>query len=729
MTSSASDPLANCQNISHLNTLARDLAFNMVDIATEENELKSAIDLLLDPSTLQGTNESRRVRNILIVGAGATRNANESIPTAWGVVESLYDHHGKDNPAFKISLQKIEDDIKNNYPGAVTDSFEAKLRELEKVIGGPSLRAELRQQLGYKHVTSQFYEIVGHMFKHRLIDVIINFNFDEILDNVIDDEMGAGEYYKILLNGHCPDDFNDLYMEYKLALPIYIKPHGTVSHAGSLKFTYNQYNEGNISIKSLIADLLSRNHERGTEISKNIIAVGYSFKDVDLHSILKNAALENKDKFSYYIFDSKEETEYLDNTFFQQNSSLISPVYFQTDKTPLGDLFKKLWELATNCFKSEFRDKYLKGIERHEIIASLFHKTNATPIKSLLKKEDPNYTDNKKRLLDFLEKRIYVEIAIVLAKSKGLVHINQFKESRLKKYISLFYEQSKGHPRVLSLAEFINHFDDVETYMEVMKDTYVLTENMKPSLDSEVNIEELTKSLAKATRFSVNTPYFRELFTKVSQNKLCIVNSDIREYYLSPFTQLSRRNLLYSDTRWLWKFRSKFVETNWNIVLSISESGEILNDPFYYDLLAKRKSVVWTILADYRIDRSKADPEQKGAKSYPDVNCKVEYLPWETHNKHMYIFLNVNDRGKIKLRYGIYYTRRLLSDVVNPIYLDTEPNLEILFDYFCSYWLRAKSYSEEQPDLKRTAEDFRINKEAIKKQLVEEITSLPKKGG
>ena len=34
------------------------------------------------------------------------------------------------------------------------------------------------------------YEILAHLMKHGFIDAIINFNFDEVLDQAIEDELG-----------------------------------------------------------------------------------------------------------------------------------------------------------------------------------------------------------------------------------------------------------------------------------------------------------------------------------------------------------------------------------------------------------------------------------------------------------------------------------------------------------------------------------------------------------
>lgn len=716
-----------------LDKLARDMAINMIDLATvDDDEFLDAIKYFLDD--YKGIDKDRRVRNILIVGSGASSNANTKIPSAFKVVEDLYEQYVKTSELeAKKNLYNLKVAEKN--PGTDAEKFENKLKTLDFLLWDKDIKQIFRTKLGYRHTPSLFYEIVGHMFKHRLIDVIINFNFDEILDTVISEEMGNGEYRKIVLNGDCPDNFQDLYLKdsCKLEAPIYIKPHGSVSHAGSIKYTYDHYSDGNATIKSLISNLLS--NDRGGKapfLDINIISAGYSYSDPDLHTLLnlpKSSGIKN---LNYYIFDYKTEAEFFKKNAFLETLS-PSPFYECTKAPDIGQSFKCIWLKATLNFKEKFHGKFPKGIERHEIIAGLFHKDDIPPLRSFDDPENPKGDKaNQNLYIQYIKRRIYVEIAIVLAQSQGLVHINQFRGSRLKDYISLLHKFDPELIMEYSLDYFLLRFSFVSPYMQVMRDTYQISEKKLTSSTSKIPIDLLLNELARLIDIrQVTNDDYKKWFTKVANNNLCVVNSDIKEYYLTPFKTINRKNLLFSDLRWLYSLGKEFEATesdSWNVILVISETGDILNDDIYGGIMAQNKSVIWTILADHRIDRNGVDSSHKKTKNFPDLKLRIEYLPWEMHNKHMYIFLKISNTGDLQFKKGIYYVRRLLTNVVNPVVLEDGRDVETLFNYFCSYWQKAQSYSELKYDKLNLNEiDFKSINEQVKDQLKKDVKMKTKK--
>jgi hypothetical protein len=678
-----------------LKKLARDLAINMVDLATNDQEFDDANKYFLT-KTLVKEKKERRVRNILIIGAGASTNANEKIHSAAEVVKDLYTNFvNTDN------LQKwvthIHTKAEEKLPGLDTESFEFKLNTLQSMLWEKDLKQEFRTRLGYKHIPSLFYEIVGHMFKHRLIDVIINFNFDEILDAVIAEEMGDGEYSKIVMNGDCPDKFSDLYLGNKLRAPIYIKPHGTISHAGTLKFTYDHYSDGNVTIKTLLSDLFSDSHEEnGNSLEMNIISAGYSYSDPDLHKLLQKANTNQLKIINYYIFDYKEQTEYFEKNTFWKNLK-ARPFYKEAKNPDLGEVFNEVWREMTQNFKPIFRDKYPKGIERHKIIAGLFQNNRPNPIRYFIEKDDVGAAENKKGYITYIRSRIFVEIAIVLAQSQGLVHINQFRSSRLRNYFGLLHEIDGTDNLENSLDHFLSRFGFVEPYMKVMRDTYQISPAWLDRKTSKILIPELLSKLAALIdKPEVALGNYPHWFEKIANNTLCVVNSDIKEYYLSPFSTVSKGNLLFNDMRWLYSMGQEFQSKEWNAVLAISERGDIIWDQVYRRAVRRNKAAIWAILADHRIDRQENDLSHKRASKFKGLKLRVEYLPWEMHNKHMYIFLNIPDDESREIQFikGIYYVRRLLTNVVNPVILSKESDVKILFDYFCSYWQKAQSYNK-----------------------------------
>jgi hypothetical protein len=723
-----------------LETLALDLAINMVDLATNDNnEFKGAAKIFLEEEAIQGK-VNRRVRNVLIVGAGASTNANKNIRSAITIMDAL-DKEFVTSPDQKMWVEHIRTKAEERSPGIDPQSFEFRLKFLQEVLWDKDLGQEFRTRLGFRHVPSLFYEIVGHMFKHRLIDVIINFNFDEILDTVIAEEMGEGEYSRIVMNGDCPDNLNDLYLGKKLRGPVYIKPHGSVSHAGTIKFTYDHYSDGNAAVKLLLSDLFSDVHEiPSTSLEMNVISAGYSYSDPDLHKLLKKASENKKKIINYYVFDWKERKDYFERPAFWQLIG-AKPFYKETSQEDLGAVFDLLWTKVTNCFKDQFRDRFPKGIERHKIIAGLFQDPGAKPLRYFnsiaisksSKGVDPHLPnpnakeealENSARYIRYVRHRIFVEIAIVLLKSQGLIHVNQFRNSRLKRYFSLLHELHPEGKDDQSLDSFLKCFGFVEPYLKVMRDTYQISRTKLDPATSKIRIPELLKKLSELIeKDELVTGEYLSWFEKISTNTLCIVNSDLREFYLSPFKSVTKNSLLYNDMKWLYETKKVFDSKSWNTVLVISERGDVMLDKSYQNRMTERNAIVWAILADHREDRTNDDPSHKQPEDFKKMRTRIEYLPWETHNKHMYVFLKIPKRGDQEIKYvsGIYYVRRLLTDVVNPIMLKDEDDVKILFDYFCSYWQKAQSYTECGYDrLNLTDEYFKKVQGEIQEKLKED---------
>lgn len=275
-----------------------------------------------------------------------------------------------------------------------------------------------------------------------------------------------------------------------------------------------------------------------------------------------------------------------------------------------------------------------------------------------------------------------------------------------------------------SLDSFLKCFGFVEPYLKIMRDTYQISRTKLDPATSKIRIPELIKILSELIeKEELVTGEYLGWFEKISTNTLCIVNSDLREFYLSPFKSVTKNSLLYNDMKWLYETKKVFESKSWNTVLVISERGDVMLDKSYQDRMTERNAIVWAILADHRVDRTTDDPSHKQPEDFKKMRTRIEYLPWETHNKHMYIFLKIPKTGGKEIKYvsGIYYVRRLLTDVVNPIMLTDEGDVKILFDYFCSYWQKAQSYIECGHDrLNLTDEYFKKVQEEIREKLKED---------
>jgi hypothetical protein len=246
-----------------------------------------------------------RHRNILIVGAGASHDSYKCIPLGQQLIDQLkkrYESSINQFDGLKRKYDKRVDDLVQER-GVNNLDFETYMSLFsEFILSEEEIRDFLHEFTEYKNSPSLFYEVAAHMFKHSFIDVIINFNFDELLDNAIEEELGRNNYRFVLSDGDC-FDVVDAMVDGRIKTPIYIKPHGTVSHKTSLRFTKSHYLEMSTKMKEFIAKLVSGYcGEDKRAISKvNLISVGFNMESVEFKKILQEH-LPHESRIFHFMF-------------------------------------------------------------------------------------------------------------------------------------------------------------------------------------------------------------------------------------------------------------------------------------------------------------------------------------------------------------------------------------------------------------------------------------------
>jgi hypothetical protein len=445
-------------------------------------------------------------RNILIIGAGATYDSYKCIPIGSQVIDRL-DEKYKENiievfPALKekffahlkeLDLQKREPDFENML------SLYSEL-----ILTPKSLLNELSQLFHFKFAPNLFYEIVAHLFKHSFIDVIVNFNFDELLDRTIEEELGKENYHHILSDGDCVS-IEEIMVDGRLKVPIYIKPHGTMSHKSSLRFTKRHYLDVPEQIKELLEKLISG--ERGEvpgmkeqEVEKiqkiNIISAGFNMESLEIGDILNeclpkqskifHVCFDDKDKrdpnfinrlfpkfyeraFEFYVTDMKNQltqTE-LHNKIY----SRIPVKYFNKTSidnkltSPFSEIFSYVWRSAYYLFREDLRPR---SIARHEIVSYLFYDPQFSEHSYKDKSEDQRQAlrDLYEESVDYFLDRTIVEIAITINRNNGIVDISQLLNDRAgfyyKKYRETYFKLKRTHNKAKSIYDLINLFLSVQ---------------------------------------------------------------------------------------------------------------------------------------------------------------------------------------------------------------------------------------------------------------------------
>lgn len=455
-------------------------------------------------------------RNILVVGAGASKDLNHEIPIASEAVVNIennmrlyFDLFEKDmakeshrrecEELRKMPIYELKDRYKDTKFGLYilfaqevihvpidesqafenlqyTLGFEGRLKVLVDIHKPDNVQAFIADLLGYKYYPSLFYEIVAHLFKHRFIDIIINLNFDELLDNAIEDEMGDSDYHHITKKSDCPD-FDSILSERKLKVPVYIKPHGTFSDPDSLKYTTRQYLSMHEKMKELLEKIFD-GHCKEKDLTGNprhvrqfnFILAGYAFNDIDLHPyFLKNIkrAIKGEIKTKIYVFDLRpdEVANEIGNRLYpaesyvsrneQESKELAGKQIedhnkrdrfkqdhirlFGTTRTKgLGQWFEDIFEQIRPKFQKPFQPS---GILRHQYIASLFGDGTVGGDSQHLKIS--KFTNDLKA--DLLFKKCMAYLIFDLIKFNGLLPKNILTHDRAGKYFSEYKEFLMKH--------------------------------------------------------------------------------------------------------------------------------------------------------------------------------------------------------------------------------------------------------------------------------------------
>nr|MCU0346905.1 SIR2 family protein [Saprospiraceae bacterium] len=484
--------------------IATELAYNYMTVSFGEtykdgylvagidNEEEVKQNIFHDPDALHQTRgDWQKCRNILVIGSGASYDAFRSIPlgkeTKAEVLKrlkllSLLDA----NQAFSDKFEEEAERILANRMGEIPKKndkdlswildarfdFESFLLLLTHFFREQEIRTVIHDIFNVRHAPSMFYEVMAHLFKHSFIDIIVNFNFDEMLDQSIKEEMGRGSYHEIFSDGHCMD-ISEIVVDGRLKKPLYIKPHGTISHKSSLRFTKNHYFDLPDDMQVLLSQLLGgqlKSDPNAPRLERvNLITVGFNLESIEFNSIIE----ANAKRIKLYSIVYDELPRIFDNTSAERkamknacerkgeedNGKLqLLPTAFlkQGDKTPKSltdisiDLFKKVSDIFNDTYKP-------RGLERHHLYHDFFYNQQFRE-----KGTCPSIEELKEKFnsQEFFKIRVVLEIGICLACGRGIIELKELMKERLGELYRL-YRIYHDKEQLTSLPETLYDLADV----------------------------------------------------------------------------------------------------------------------------------------------------------------------------------------------------------------------------------------------------------------------------
>lgn len=702
--------------------LAEKFAYNLLSISFEDDDvLKEAIKEVTNNESISPKHKKERF--IAVIGAGTSYNANNYIPLGFKASEILMNHYRIYEPLISHEIDRLSEVYKLDK-----NVFETRLLAINK--HSIDLYDQLKRMYNYRFYPDKFYELLSHLLKNRFIDAIVNFNFDELLDQAIFDELGTGEYKKIISDGDIPDFFSGIMKNNRFNIPLYIKPHGTVSHKTSLKFTREAYFDISSDINIFIGDLLSGklNENDPNPIPVNILVFGFNMESFEFNKLL----IENlPNESNIYFFDDKD--LYIDK-FIQENNEIkvenlnneIVITYIHSNIKKIIKIYNirridndteystdNILDTIISEINYNFKDLYKpRNIARHILITKFFSE------KTILRySTEENY--------NYFKDRVFLEILILVAKSYGFVSLQQMTNDRVGIYYNLYksyhekcIKENKISEDILSLFEFCDKLKLKK--WEYSRDFYSLIEK-----NNITNVKQLTILPDDfETDFIVNNELFNRFKSVVSKKLKDKIESDstykvsfkdsLNTLFDSEDTEICPSHNNVHDnifkypqvirTRLALDFHTKTLFrsgiNSWDTLLTVAETGEWLTGVSSTGSLTNKKITV--IVADNAYNN----------KLNNTSNLNIYQLNWWLHNQHMSIFLKLKDKNKeIKITKFdewktlfeqvkvIYFHRRTRSTLINPVLLTEDSDIELVLKTFFAY-LAESEYMRDSNYLK-----------------------------
>lgn len=451
-----------------LHRLADMLIARHINVSIPDMELRRQL-FAKDPELWKRC--QRKFRCIAVVGAGASAPVlDRGDDLASGLIE-------------KFNIGQASIDAERERLARITavdpEDFEAQLSAIGQTLGNSRrVRAAISDLYRVRHPTVLTYELLAHLLKHRFLDAIISMNFDELLDQSLDDELGAGEYERIVSDRDCVNVNSDVFApDY---IPLYIKLHGTASEPESLRFTRESYYDSPVQVGTEAARLF--------QVPECVVLnIGFGMASFDLHRLLaipdrlwlynlshdplsqkarqainrerKNHGRKEKAKFRE-SFSNKEKYEGKNKRDHgkpkRKKRDPSDPVAGASDKkmNQLVDAIEDGVETLSSGAQAAID---LRPAERHRAIVSLLG-PNSKPGKRLI--DLPHSTEDARRSLDplmravkpdpakagYLLRRTILELALAMARGRGLVSIGTLAVDRSGEYYDEYRRHAGSNP-------------------------------------------------------------------------------------------------------------------------------------------------------------------------------------------------------------------------------------------------------------------------------------------
>jgi hypothetical protein len=649
----------------------------------------------LPPEIAHRTN--KRLRTVAVVGAGASY----PVLDLSGQLASELEHHyvgvGREDE-HQAELERLE-----RVYGLARDQFETRLVALcRNPDDQRRVRDKLAERYGMRHPTLLVYEVLAHLLKHRYLDAIISFNFDELLDQSLDDELGKDEYARIVSERDCgglqldPDQ-----PDYR---PLYIKMHGTASEPESLRFTRESYYWTPKPIVNAVEELLDTDN-------LTLMNLGCRLAGFDFHHLLRMP----RDMTIYHLNPQPLEKRMRKDIQRYRSARSGKPrlaVRHCTPKTQPGKKAKKsvrrkfekkflpeamleVTEELRKATKKVSSPPHWRAVGRHQVVATV-------PDRHLMR--------NPKHYAEYLRRRTVLELALASAKNRGVLSSSSLVSERCGRYYELYAQAARrahrtpvSWPTMCAAGGLIEAKYAPDSYyarkVVCKKGTHPAptkrdpwSEHRLPEIDprrmAEFVLGEIDASRwPREGKLDPKSRRTLELLVKTitrlkDDHELEILSLDDRicsKVFVAP------RVLATYTTFKTWT--SKMVEKkDFNELRVVAETGGWLLDDRHVDRLKQLGERKLKVLVAFDVHAEGLDDK------YGDT-LDLQLIPWWRHNRHMRLAC----RNDVPIR-AVYYARRQRTSMITPVALRQGADLKRLDLSFQNLWEEAQEYQQQLGD-------------------------------
>lgn len=693
-----------------LDRLARELALNYLDTSLKSEELLGSgrndriRETFADESiadTAPGPS-----RNILVLGAGASLGAFGPVafPAARKAMDDIDRLLGPRPRAIskRINDEKRRLQIAYDYAGASED-FETHLAILSSIYSPGTIANHLSTMYAERYWPHLTFELIAHMLKHRFVDAVINFNFDELLDQAIQEELGRTEYHHIISDGDC-QTMKDIMVGGRLKVPIHIKPHGTARHRSTLRFTKEHYFTLPDNMRDFLQLLVAgytQDDESGQRYRTNIISVGFGMGSIELLEMLRYSMqkVNGKRAPGIHLFHINQPDFRPTMARLAGKTGIRGQGLIEVDAAAgLHDTIRRLVGKIGDHFKDAYKPR---GTARHEFVHQLFVDESA-------RTRVPAGKVDGRENLDYYRARLCAELVLSLAKGRGRVDLSTLVDDRVGIYFDAMRRQAEdtgapGGESTVSLEGILALFKSRRLVRGGM-DQNILTaqcygnepesdlgrwlwESLRLALDNIGN-DTLSQHAEKMRKSGPGSP--PALLQALVDSDARDINADFRHRHLLLSAEPVRDEILHTNLSYTLKFAEMLRET-WDVLLAVSEYARVLDRIERVPGTNLRGRRICLILAETEQTDTSEERVQGFRDRHPETTLEVYQIPFWMHNHHMVItFQRKTGRdGKHTPDYlrAIHYDRRGLSNRINPVSFgkDDAEDLKRLGESFFSY--------------------------------------------